>query len=165
MAHKGKVWKFGANIDTDAILPAFYLNLTDPGKLALHCFETNNPDFCLNSHEGDFIVADANFGCGSSREHAPMAIKAKGIHCIIAASFARIFFRNAFNVGLPVIESLEAAEKIGAGHEISVNIKKGEIRNFTTRETYRCEPLPDNMLSVLQDGGLIPHLLAKKNTQ
>ena len=161
---KGRAWKFGTNIDTDAIMPAAYLNLTDPEELAAHCFEVANSDFCLNSQNGDLIVAGTNFGCGSSREHAPVAIKAKGIQCVIAASFARIFFRNAFNVGLPVVESPQGAAAIEDGQEISVDMEKGEVHNISTKDTYRCEPLPDNMLAILKDGGLIPHLKAKKTS-
>lgn len=160
---KGKAWKFGAHIDTDAILPAAFLNQTEPEALASHCFEFAAPEFCTQAKPGDYIVADVNFGCGSSREHAPVAIKAKGIDCVIAASFARIFFRNAFNIGLAALESAEAVEKIEAGHELSVDMAKGIITNHTTGENYQCEPIPPNMLKILEDGGMIPHLAAKNS--
>jgi len=158
MEIKGKAWKFEANVDTDAILPACYLNRTDPQELAAHCFEVTNPEFCAGAGQGDIIVADENFGCGSSREHAPVAIKAKGVSCVIAASFARIFFRNGFNVGLPLLESREAAEKIEEGQLISVDLGKGVIYNETTGESYLFEPIPDNMKQMLADGGLMEHL-------
>jgi 3-isopropylmalate/(R)-2-methylmalate dehydratase small subunit len=159
---KGKVWKFGANIDTDAILPAAYLNLTEPKSLSEHCFEITHPKFCQNSKKGDFILADTNFGCGSSREHAPVAIKAKGIQCVIASNFARIFFRNAFNIGLPVLECSEAVSAIEEGQEIMVDMQKGEITDTSDNKVYKCEPLPENMLAILNDGGLIQHINANK---
>ena len=161
----GRVWKFGDNVDTDAILPAQYLNRTDPRELAEHCFEVTDPDFCREAKEGDYIVAGSNFGCGSSREHAPVAIKAKGIRCVIAKSFARIFFRNAFNVGLPLVESPEAAETIEQGHRIAEDLKKGEIRDLSTGRVYRFESIPEHMMRILEHGGLIPFLAQKRRSR
>jgi 3-isopropylmalate dehydratase small subunit len=160
---KNIAWKFGNNIDTDAILPAQYLNRTDPKELASYCFSEISPEFCASAKEGDCIVAGANFGSGSSREHAPIAIKAKGICCVIAKSFARIFYRNAFNIGLPLLESETAAQKIRQGDEIIINIEKGEITNKTLKEIYQCESIPENMMEILQDGGLISHLKKKRS--
>jgi 3-isopropylmalate/(R)-2-methylmalate dehydratase small subunit len=156
--YHGRVWKFGDNVDTDAILPAAYLNRIKPDELAGYCFETFNPEFCRGAKKGDLIVAGENFGCGSSREHAPIAIKGKGISVVIAASFARIFFRNAFNVGLAVLESPEAASSAQEGDNLSVDFDAGQIRNETRGETYHFEPIPENMRRILDDGGLIPHL-------
>ncbi len=156
---KGRVWKFGDNIDTDVIIPARYLNTTDPEELGKHCMEDADPDFSKKVKKGDVIVAGRNFGCGSSREHAPIAIKACGISCVIAGSFARIFYRNAFNTGLLLIESEEASQKIEEGDELEIDINKGEIRNLTKKEVYKIPPLPEFMQKILLDGGLIPHIL------
>ncbi|OPX36847.1 MAG: 3-isopropylmalate dehydratase small subunit [Desulfobacteraceae bacterium 4484_190.2] len=158
MKHKGRAWKFGANIDTDAIIPARYLNVTDPGELAQHCMENENPQFLQEVREGDMIVAETNFGCGSSREHAPIAIKAKGIFCVIARSYARIFYRNAFNMGLPIIESNEAVDGIQDGHKLEVDLEKGEIKNETTGQTFRANPIPPFMQELIDDGGLMAHI-------
>ncbi len=158
MKHKGRAWKFGANIDTDAIIPARYLNVTDPGELAQHCMENENPQFLQEVREGDMIVAETNFGCGSSREHAPIAIKAKGIFCVIARSYARIFYRNAFNMGLPIIESNEAVDGIQDGHKLEVDLEKGEIKNETTGQIFRANPIPPFMQELIDDGGLMPHI-------
>ena len=159
--YQGRIWKFGDNVDTDAILPAMYLNRTEPEELAAHCFESFNPEFCNYAKKGDLIIAGENFGCGSSREHAPIAIQAKGVPLVIAASFARIFFRNSFNVGLPVLESPEAAMRSQDGDIISVDLDAGRIRNETRGENYSFEPIPENMRHILRDGGLIPHLVTK----
>jgi len=139
---KGKCWKFGENINTDLIIPGRYLNTTDPKELAKHCMEDSDPDFSTKVKKGDIIIADKNFGCGSSREHAPIAIKSAGVSCVIAKSFARIFYRNAFNLGLPVINCPEAVNSIDEGDELEVNIDKGEITNITKGMTYYAEPHP-----------------------
>lgn len=158
MSHKGKGWKFGADIDTDAIIPARYLNTSDPEELAKHCMEDADPEFVSKMAAGDIIVADKNFGCGSSREHAPIAIKAAKVSCVIAKSFARIFYRNSFNVGLPIFESEEAAEKIRTGDEIEVDPQRGAIINHTRNETYGTTPIPPFMMELIADGGLMKHI-------
>lgn len=155
---KGRAWRFGDNVDTDVIIPARYLNTSDPQELAKHCMEDADPEFVKKIKPGDIIVAGRNFGCGSSREHAPIAIKAAGISCVIAESFARIFYRNAFNTGLLILESPEAAREIETGHEIEINPEEGIIRDLTTGKTYRCQPIPPFMQELLKDGGLIPHI-------
>ena len=155
MILKGKVWKFGVNIDTDAIIPARYLNTSDPQELAKHLMEDADKDFPSKVKAGDMITADANFGCGSSREHAPIAIKAAGIQAVVAKSFARIFYRNAFNIGLPIFESEEAPEKISEGDEIEVDADKGIIRNITKGEEYSSKPIPPFMQELISAGGLI----------
>lgn len=158
---KGRVWTFGANVDTDAILPAQYLNLSDPAELAEHCFEIADPEFTLKAGPGDFIVAGPNFGCGSSREHAPLAIKAKGIGCVIAHGFARIFYRNAFNLGLPVLASPQAAAGSKPGQILEVDLSRGRIRNLGNGETYGFEPTPPDMMAILEAGGLMRYLDAR----
>jgi len=155
MILKGKVWKFGINIDTDAIIPARYLNTSDPQELAKHLMEDADKDFPSKVTAGDLITADANFGCGSSREHAPIAIKAAGIQAVVAKSFARIFYRNAFNIGLPIFESEEAPEKISEGDEIEVDADSGIIRNITKGEEYSSKPIPPFMQELISAGGLI----------
>ena len=162
MKFKGRAWKFGPNIDTDAIIPARYLNVTDPEELAQHCMENENVRFGQEVKEGDMIVAETNFGCGSSREHAPIAIKAKGISCVIAKTFARIFYRNAFNMGLPIIESNEAVDGIQDGHELEVNLEKGEIKNETTGQHFKASPIPPFMQEIIDDGGLMEHIAKRK---
>lgn len=155
MILKGKVWKFGVNIDTDAIIPARYLNTSDPQELAKHLMEDADKDFPSKVKAGDMITADANFGCGSSREHAPIAIKAAGIQAVVAKSFARIFYRNAFNIGLPIFESEEAPEKISEGDEIELDADSGIIRNITKGEEYTSKPIPPFMQELISAGGLI----------
>lgn len=155
MILKGKVWKFGDNIDTDAIIPARYLNTSDPGELAKHVMEDADKDFPSKASSGDLIIAGANFGCGSSREHAPIAIKAAGLQAVIAKSFARIFYRNSFNIGLPIFESEEAAEKISEGDEIEVDADQGTIKNITKGEEYTAKPIPPFMQELISAGGLI----------
>jgi 3-isopropylmalate/(R)-2-methylmalate dehydratase small subunit len=162
MKLRGRAWRFGANIDTDAIIPARYLNVADPEELAKHCLENENPAFVKEVKTGDIIVAETNFGCGSSREHAPIAIKAKGISCVIAKSFARIFYRNAFNMGLPIIESDEAVEGTMDGHVIEVDLVKGAIRNETTGQTFRANPIPPFMQTIIDDGGLMEHIAKRR---
>ena len=162
MKLKGNVWKFGSNIDTDAIIPARYLNVIDPEELADHCMEDENPQFVKEAKEGDIIVAGTNFGCGSSREHAPIAIKAKGISCIIAKSFARIFYRNAFNMGLPILESADATSEIRNGHEIEVDLVSGEIINKTTGKNCKASPVPPFMQKIIDDGGLMGYIAKRR---
>ena len=155
MKIKGKVWKFGNNIDTDAIIPARYLNTSDPDELAKHLMEDADKDFPSKVSKGDLILAESNFGCGSSREHAPIAIKAGGVQAVIAKSFARIFYRNAFNIGLPIFESEEAADKIKEGDEIEVDADNGVIRNISKGEEYTVKPIPPFMQELISAGGLI----------
>lgn len=152
---KGKCWKFGNNINTDEIIPARYLNTTDIRELAAHCMEDADPDFVKKARPGDAIVAGDNFGCGSSREHAPIAIKAGGISCVIAKSFARIFFRNAINIGLPIFECPEAAEQMQEGDEIEINLAAGEIIDHTLKKRFKFEPFPQEMQEIIQAGGLM----------
>lgn len=161
MKLEGRIWKFGADVDTDAIIPARYLNQSDPKELAKHAMEDERPEFAREVRPGDILLADKNFGCGSSREHAPLALKAAGISCIIAKSFARIFFRNSFNLGLPLLESPEAAEAIQDGDRVRVDLATGEIEDLTLGRTFRATPIPPFMQELLRDGGLIPHLRKK----
>jgi 3-isopropylmalate/(R)-2-methylmalate dehydratase small subunit len=148
-------------VDTDAIIPARYLNLVDPKELARHTMEEERPEFIQRVREGDIVVAGKNFGCGSSREHAPLALKAAGISCIIARSFARIFYRNGFNQGVPLLESSEAAEQIQDGDRVSVDLSTGEIRDLTQGKRFLAKPIPPFMQSLIEDGGLIAHLRKK----
>lgn len=155
MKFKGKAWKFGADIDTDQIIPARYLNTSDPKELAKHCMEDADPQFVNKMKPGDIIVADKNFGCGSSREHAPIAIKAAGISCVIAKSFARIFYRNSFNMGLPILECPDAVAAIQEGDEVEVNMSTGEIVNLTKNKRFRSQPIPPFMQELINTGGLM----------
>jgi 3-isopropylmalate dehydrogenase/3-isopropylmalate/(R)-2-methylmalate dehydratase small subunit len=164
MLLQGKAWKFGADVDTDAIIPARYLNTSEPEELAKHCMEDADPAFPNKVRPGDIIVAGKNFGCGSSREHAPIAIKAAGISCVIAGSFARIFYRNAFNIGLPIFESPEAAEAIGEGDEVAVDVRQGVIKNLTRGEEYRATPVPEFMQQIIAAGGLINYVAERLRT-
>ncbi|MCX8118802.1 MAG: 3-isopropylmalate dehydratase small subunit [Desulfobacterota bacterium] len=161
MKLEGRIWKFGADVDTDAIIPARYLNQSDPKELARHAMEDERPEFAREVRPGDILLADKNFGCGSSREHAPLALKAAGISCIIAKSFARIFFRNSFNLGLPLLESPEAADAIQDGDRVRVDLTTGEIEDLTLGKKFRATPIPAFMRELLEDGGLIPHLRKK----
>ncbi len=161
MIFKGKVWKFGDNIDTDAIIPARYLTTSDPKELALHCMEDADPDFVKKMKAGDIISGGENFGCGSSREHAPIAIKAAGISCVVAKSFARIFYRNAFNMGLPIFESKDLADAIAEGSQITIDSAAGTITVADTSETYPISPIPPFMEQLIADGGLMKHLAKK----
>ena len=149
---KGKVHKYGANVNTDAIIPARYLNLSEPAELAKHCMEDIDKDFVSRVQPGDIIVATTNFGCGSSREHAPLAIKASEISCVIARSFARIFFRNALNIGLPILECEEAVAKTEAGDVLEVELSTGEITNITKGLSFKAVPFPDFMLELVEAG-------------
>ncbi|MBF0342747.1 MAG: 3-isopropylmalate dehydratase small subunit [Nitrospirae bacterium] len=155
MQLKGKVWKFGRDIDTDAIIPARYLNTADPVELAKHVMEDADKDFASKVQTGDVIVAGANFGCGSSREHAPIAIKAAEVGAIVASSFARIFYRNAFNIGLPIFESPEAVEHIKEGDVVEIDTSTGLISNLTTGSQYHAKPIPPFMEELINSGGLI----------
>ncbi len=154
---KGKVHKYGANVDTDAIIPARYLNLSEPAELAKHCMEDIDPEFVNRVKPGDIMVATTNFGCGSSREHAPLAIKASGISCIIAKSFARIFFRNAINIGLPLLECDKAVDNIEAGDLVEVELSSGSIKNMSNGMVFTAKPYPDFMSELIAAGGLIEH--------
>ena len=161
---QGKVWKFGDNIDTDVIIPARYLNMTDPADLAAHLFEpVRGEHFDEIVNGGDIVVGGDNFGCGSSREHAPIAIKASGISCVIAKTFARIFYRNAFNIGLPVVESPEAFDGIEDGHIVDADLVKGEIRNETTGGVFKASAIPPFMQRIIDDGGLMPHIAKRRS--
>lgn len=155
MKAKGKVHKYMDNVDTDVIIPARYLNSSDPQELARHCMEDIDKDFVIQVQKGDIMVAHNNFGCGSSREHAPIAIKESGIACVIAATFARIFYRNAINIGLPIMECREASEKIEAGDEVEVDFDTGIIKNMTKNEEYRSEPFPDFIKEIINKNGLL----------
>ncbi len=161
MELRGKVWKFGNDVDTDAIIPARYLNTSDPHELAAHCMEDADPRFREKMQPGDIIVAGKNFGCGSSREHAPIAIKVAGISCVIAPSFARIFYRNAINIGLPILESPEAAAALQEGQEVRVDLQTGIITNMTTEAAYKSTPFPDFMRQLIDAGGLIAYVQRK----
>ena len=155
MKAKGTVHKFGDNVDTDVIIPARYLNKSDEAWLASHCMEDIDADFVNNVKPGDIMVAEANFGCGSSREHAPIAIKASGISCVIASTFARIFYRNAINIGLAILECDEAAKDIKAGDEVEVDFDSGLITNCTTGKTYKAQPFRPFIQNIIKNGGLM----------
>ena len=154
---KGKVRKYGANVNTDVIIPARYLNVSESAELAEHCMEDIDQGFLKKVQPGDIMMATTNFGCGSSREHAPLAIKAAGISCVIAKSFARIFFRNAINIGLPLLECEEAPDNISAGDTVEVDLSCGEIKNLTNGMTFTAKPYPDFMAELISAGGLIEH--------
>ncbi len=155
MKFEGKVIKYGSNVDTDVIIPARYLNTIDKKELASHCMEDLDDTFTSRVKDGDIMVAEYNFGCGSSREHAPIAIKESGIALVIAKSFARIFYRNSINIGLPIIECPEAVDAINEGDELSVDMDKGVILNKTTGESYTTEPFPEFIQRIITNGGLI----------
>ena len=158
MKAKGHVFKYGDNVDTDVIIPARYLNSSDPKELAAHCMEDIDKEFINKVKSGDIIVANKNFGCGSSREHAPIAIKAAGVSCVIAETFARIFYRNAINIGLPIIECPEAAVAIAAGNEVEVDFDSGVITNKTTGESFQGQPFPEFMQKIIQAEGLVNYI-------
>lgn len=160
MKTTGKVWKFGDDVDTDLIIPARYLNTSDPAELAKHCMEDADPDFAANVEASDIIVGGKNFGCGSSREHAPIAIKAAGVSCVIAKDFARIFYRNAFNMGLPILECA-AADDLKTGDRLSVDFDTGKILLLDTNATYDTRPIPPFMQELVQSGGLMPYIQKK----
>jgi len=158
MILKGKAHKYGSNINTDEIIPARYLNTSDHAELAKHCMEDLDRDFMKKMKKGDFIVAESNFGCGSSREHAPISIKVAGVSAVIAKSFARIFFRNAINIGLPILECAEAVKKIKTGDAIEVNLAAGTIKNITRSETYQAQAFPEFMQQIIAKGGLLEYI-------
>jgi len=160
---RGTVFKYGSNVDTDVIIPARYLNTTDPDELASHCMEDIDPEFVKRVKPGDIIVAEDNFGCGSSREHAPIAIKVSGIACVIANTFARIFYRNALNVGLPILECPEAVAGISKGDTVEVDLESGRITNVTTGKTYQAKPFPPFMRELIEVGGLVNYARARLN--
>lgn len=162
MTFTGKIWKFGDDVNTDEIIPARYLSLTEPEKLAEHVMEDADSEFPTKVRTGDIIVAGKNFGCGSSREHAPIAIKGAGVACVIAKSFARIFFRNAFNMGLLIFESPEAVEHTGEGDSLEVDPDQGIIRNLSTGNSFKVAPIPPFMKKLLNSGGLIAHIKKRK---
>ena len=162
MKAQGSVFKYGDNVDTDVIIPARYLNSSDPKELAQHCMEDIDKDFVSNVKQGDIIVADKNFGCGSSREHAPIAIKAAGVSCVIAETFARIFYRNAINIGLPILECPEAAKAIKAGDEVEVDFDSGVITDKTAGESFQAQPFPPFMQEIIKAEGLINYINRKK---
>ena len=160
-AAHGSVFKYGDNVDTDVIIPARYLNSSDPKELATHCMEDIDKDFVKNVKAGDIIVANKNFGCGSSREHAPIAIKAAGVSCVIAETFARIFYRNAINIGLPIIECPEAAKGIESGDEVEVDFDSGIIRNLTKNTQFKGQAFPEFMQKIIASEGLINYINQK----
>jgi len=166
MIIKGKAHKYGADVNTDVIIPARFLNVSDPTEWTKHCMEDIDTEFISRVENGDFIVATENFGCGSSREEAPTVIKLSGISCVVASSFARIFFRNAINIGLPIIECVEAAEAIDMGDELEIELTAGEITNLTKGKKFYAKPLPKFVLEIAAKGGLIEytkeHLRSKK---
>lgn len=158
---KGQVHKYGSNVDTDVIIPARYLNTTDPKELASHCMEDIDADFAKNVKPGDIIVADDNFGCGSSREHAPISIKASGISCVIANTYARIFYRNALNTGLPILECPEAVVGISNGDTVEVDLEAGKITNVSTGKSFQAKPFPPFMRQLIEVGGLVEYAKTK----
>lgn len=158
MKATGRVFKYGDNVDTDVIIPARYLNTSDPKELAAHCMEDIDLDFAKEVKEGDIIVANKNFGCGSSREHAPIAIKESGISCVIASTFARIFYRNAINIGLPILECNQAVKSIEAGDKLEVNFDTGIIKNLTKNEEYQGQAFPEFMQKIINSNGLIGYI-------
>lgn len=160
---KGRVWRFGDDVDTDLIIPARYLNTSDPRELALHCLENVNPEFASQVQPGEMVVAGRNFGCGSSREHAPLALKSAGVSCVIASTFARIFYRNAINIGLPILESEEASKEVKEGERLEVNLGEGRITNLTTGQVYHATPFPSFMQELISAGGLVPYVRARLN--
>lgn len=164
MQYEGTVWRFGDHVDTDLIIPARYLNVSDAKKLAENCFADLRPDFASQVNVGDVLVAGKNFGCGSSREHAPLAIWEAGIRVIIADSFARIFYRNAFNIGFPLLEAPDAARALQEGDRVSVDLSSGEIVRRSDKTAYRAEPIPPFMLELIEAGGLVPYLRARSGS-
>ena len=158
MNAKGKVFKYGDNVDTDVIIPARYLNIADPKELSTHAMEDIDADFVKNMHPGDIVVATRNFGCGSSREHAPLVLRENGVSCVIASSFARIFYRNAINIGFPIMECAQAAEEIQAGDQVEVDFATGVITDETTGKTYQAAPFPEFIDGIIKSGGLLNSL-------
>lgn len=163
MNTKGKVFKYGDNVDTDVIIPARYLNTPDAKELSLHCMEDIDTEFVKKVEKGDIMVAGWNFGCGSSREHAPLVIKTCGTGCVIAKSFARIFYRNAINIGLPILECAEAADEISANDEVSVDFDTGKITNHSSSKTYQAQAFPEFIQNIIKSGGLLKSLKEAEN--
>jgi 3-isopropylmalate/(R)-2-methylmalate dehydratase small subunit len=161
MKLSGQVWQYGDNVDTDAIIPARYLNVSTPEELARHCMEDIDTNFAATAQPGDIIVAGENFGCGSSREHAPLAIKGAGVACVVAKSFARIFYRNAINVGLPILECPQAVAETSQGDRLTVNLVRGTITNERSGCVYQTSPFPAFIMSIIQAGGLVPYTQAR----
>jgi 3-isopropylmalate/(R)-2-methylmalate dehydratase small subunit len=161
---RGRAWKYGDNVDTDAIIPARYLNVSTPEALAEHCMEDIDADFVEKVRAGDMIVGGANFGCGSSREHAPLALKGAGVSCVIASSFARIFYRNAIDIGLPILECPEAVAETETGQVLEVDLEQGTVTNVDTGQTFQAEPYPPFLMGIIEAGGLIPYTRAKLGT-
>lgn len=161
MEANGKVFKYGNNIDTDVIIPARYLNTSDPKELAKYCMIDIDESFAGKVKEGDIIVGENNFGCGSSREHAPISIKYSGVSCVIAKSFARIFYRNSFNIGLPILECKEAVDNIDDGDELQVNFETGEIKNNSKNQVYKAEPFPEFIRQIIECDGLVGYVKSK----
>ncbi|NPV71980.1 MAG: 3-isopropylmalate dehydratase small subunit [Firmicutes bacterium] len=157
MKIRGKAWKFGDNVDTDQILPGIYLNIVEPQELAKHCMEGIDKEFVRKMAKGDVVIGGTNFGCGSSREHAPISLKAVGVSAVIAASFARIFFRNCINIGLPVFESPEAAKAIEQGHEVEADMASGEVKDLTTGKAYKAAGFPPLVQGIIRAGGLVEY--------
>jgi 3-isopropylmalate dehydratase small subunit len=165
MIFEGTVHKYGRDVDTDVIIPARYLNTSDPAELASHCMEDIDAGFVARVQPGDIIVAGENFGCGSSREHAPVAIKAAGVSCVVAASFARIFYRNAFNTGLPIVVCAEAAREAEAGDRLRVDVVAGRVENLTKDATYAADAYPEFMRELVESGGLLPYVRRRLETE
>lgn len=163
MSMNGHVWKYGDNVDTDAIIPARYLNVSTPEELALHCMEDIDTEFSGKVQSGDVIVAGENFGCGSSREHAPLAIKGAGVSCVVASSFARIFYRNSINVGLPILECPAAVADAENGHQFQISLDTGKVRNVNLNREYQAELYPPFMMEIINAGGLIEYTRQKFN--
>jgi 3-isopropylmalate/(R)-2-methylmalate dehydratase small subunit len=161
MEMRGQVWKYGDNVDTDVIIPARYLNVSKAEALAQHCLEDLDAGFAASVQPGDIIVAGENFGCGSSREHAPLAIKGAGVACVVARSFARIFFRNAVNVGLPILACPAAVDDAERGHRLEIDLARGQIRNLHTGRTHQAEPYPPFMMEIIEAGGLVPYTVER----
>ncbi|MDD7795929.1 3-isopropylmalate dehydratase small subunit [Clostridium sp. 'White wine YQ'] len=161
MKANGKVFRYGDNVDTDVIIPARYLNTSDPKELAAHCMEDIDDTFASKVQVGDIIVADKNFGCGSSREHAPISIKESGVSCVIAKTFARIFYRNAINIGLPILECPEAVQNINAGDQVEVDFNTGIIKNLTSGKEFQGEPFPEFMQKIINSNGLVEYIKNK----
>jgi len=161
---RGRVWKYGDNVDTDAIVPARHLNVSTPAELALHCMEDWDADFASQVQAGDVMVGGANFGCGSSREHAPLALKGAGISCVVAESFARIFYRNSINIGLPILECPEAVAGTEAGQVLEVDLSRGTVKNVNTGQVFQAGAYPDFLMAIINAGGLIPYTRKKLGT-
>jgi len=161
----GTCWKLGDNVDTDAIIPARYLNVSTPEELAQHCMEDMAPEFAAAVRPGDIIIAGENFGCGSSREHAPLAIKRSGVACVVAKSFARIFYRNAVNTGLPILECPEAVQDTENGDQLTVDLEAGTVTNLRTGRTHQTAPFPPFIMGIIQAGGLVPYTRRRLGAQ